>query len=410
MSQNRRDFLKASSMIAWGATTPLFMARTAAAAPTSDQAGSKDSILVVIELTGGNDGLNTVIPFKDPEYAKLRPTLKQNPRQILKINEEIGLHPAMTGLAELNEAGNLCIVQGVGYPNPTQSHFRSMDIWQAARRKNFNEGWLGRALKQLPPTPAFHLKTNNEPSPLALDGSPVRSPSINTLEEFQLQVSGSSGKDQMEQRKLIESTVAEKKRDKKSDLLNFVQRTASNTYASSRRLQEVGNNYQPKVPYPNTGLANRLKLAAQLIDANLGARLFYVRLGGFDTHASQAAAHTSLLTQLSGAMTAFYKDMKARGHGDRVMMMTFSEFGRRPYENGSKGTDHGTSAPMLFVGNRIKSGLIGEHPSLTDLAFRNMKHHTDFHQVYAAVLENWVGVSSKKVLDGDHKPVDIFKA
>src|SRR5262245_36904471 len=179
----RRDFLQASGVVAWGASMPLFVRRTADAAAGPSKKGGKDTILVVVELTGGNDGLNTVVPFKDPEYAKRRPTLKLPVAQLKKVNDELGLHPALTGLSELLEDKKLCIVQGVGYPNPSQSHFRSMDIWQAASTaKELKEGWLGKALKKMPAgAQSFHVKEANQPSPLAFDGAPMRVPSIATL-------------------------------------------------------------------------------------------------------------------------------------------------------------------------------------------------------------------------------------
>jgi uncharacterized protein (DUF1501 family) len=411
---NRREFLKftsatGGSLIAWGAGVPSFLTRTAAAAPDAGKAGAKDTILVVVELTGGNDGLNTVVPFKDPNYAKYRPTLKLPTAQLRKVNDELGLHPQLVGLGELLDDSCLSIIQGVGYPNPSQSHFRSMDIWQAASTdRELTEGWIGKALKQMPVAPAFHLKNDDESSPLAMNGAPVRVPSIATLEEFQLQLAASSGKDKKDQRDVIEKGAEQNRGN--GGLLDFVSRTASNTYESSRRLQEIGKNYQPKVPYPQTPLANKLRLAAQLIDANLGARVFYVSIGGFDTHAGQAPSHTNLMNQLSGAMTAFYKDMVARGHGERVLMMTFSEFGRRAKENGSRGTDHGSAAPMFLVGKQVKSGPIGAHPSLSSLEQGNLKHHTDFREVYAAVLEKWLGVDSKAVLGGSYKPLDVLKS
>jgi uncharacterized protein (DUF1501 family) len=415
MIHNRRDFLKTSlatgGLVTWGLSVPAFLSRTAAAAPSADKPGAKDTILVVIELTGGNDGLNTVIPFKDPEYAKLRPTLKLPESQIKKVNDELGLHPQLDGLAELLQDNALCIVQGVGYPNPDQSHFRSMDIWQSAStEKNLTEGWIGKALKGLKTpggVPSFHLKSSDR-SPLALEGAPARVPSINTLEDFQLQVEAASGADKKNQRDVIEG--AAKALAGGPSLLDFVQRTAANTYASSKRLQEIAKNYQPKATYPNTPLANRLKLAAQLIDADLGARVFYVSIDGFDTHSGQAPAHASLMGQLSGAMTAFFKDMAARGQRDRVLMMTFSEFGRRAKENGSKGTDHGSAAPMFLVSGKVKPGPVGKHPSLTELEMGNLKHHTDFRQVYTAVLDKWLGVSSKDVLGGTFAPVETFKS
>jgi uncharacterized protein (DUF1501 family) len=193
-------------------------------------------------------------------------------------------------------------------------------------------------------------------------------------------------------------------------LLDFVQRTAENTYASSRRLQEIGKNYEPKAPYPPSPLGNRLKLAAQLIDGGLGARVFYVAHDNFDTHSTQAPTHAALLGQLSGAISAFFKDLSARGHRDRVLLMTFSEFGRRAKENGSKGTDHGSAAPMFLVGGKVKAGAVGKHPSLTELEMGNLKHHTDFRQVYAAILDQWLGVPSTEVLGAKFTPAGIFKS
>jgi uncharacterized protein (DUF1501 family) len=412
MTATRREFLRHSlatgSLVSLGLTVPNFLTRTALAAPNAARAGARDTILVVVQLTGGNDGLNTVIPFKDAEYAKLRPTLKQPAAQIKKLTDDIGLHPSMDGLAGLLEDGALCAVQGVGYPNPTQSHFRSMDIWQAASTaETFTEGWIGKGLRQMPGTGAFHLATSNESAPLALNGAPARAPSITSLEDFQLKLAAASGSDKKEQKAIIEGSA--RPGSDKPSLLDFVQRTAANTYASSQRLQEIGKNYQPKATYPQTPLANRLKLAAQLIDANLGARIFYVSLENFDTHASQATTHAQLLGQLSTAMTAFYKDMAARGYKDRLLTMTFSEFGRRARENGSKGTDHGSAAPMLLVGGKVKAGLVGKHPSLTQLEMGNLKHNIDFRQVYAAVLDNWLGVSSKDVLGQRFEPIEVVK-
>jgi uncharacterized protein (DUF1501 family) len=407
MFTTRRNFLKSSSLVALGLTVPNFVSRTAWAAPTAEKAGAKDSILVVIQLTGGNDGLNTVVPFKDPEYAKLRTTLRLPEDKIKKLNDEVALHPSMEGLAGLLQDRALTVVQGVGYPNPNQSHFRSMDIWQAASmQEHLTEGWLGKALKQTPAVGTYHLAENNEIAPLALAGSPARAPSITSLEDFQLKMTASSGADKRAQKEIIEGVA--KAQSGQPSLLDFVQRTATNTYASSERLMNIGKNYQPKSTYPNTPLANRLKLAAQLIDADIGARIFYVSLENFDTHANQLNNHANLLSQLSEAMTAFYTDMAGRGHKDRVLMMTFSEFGRRAHENGSKGTDHGSAAPMILVGGKVKAGVIGKHPSLTDLDQDNLKHHTDFRQVYATVLDKWLGVSSKEVLGQEFKNIELF--
>jgi uncharacterized protein (DUF1501 family) len=420
MNATRREFLKTGSLVSLGLTVPTFLSRTALAAPFADKPGAKDTILVVVQLTGGNDGLNTVVPFADPDYAKLRPTLKLSTNQLKKVNDQIGLHPSLEGLAKLLQDQTLCIVQGVGYPNPDQSHFRSMDIWQAASTApSATEGWLGRALKQLPAPPAFHVAGPNEASPLALADAPVRVPSIASLEDFQLRTSSSSGgTDKKEQRALMEAAARpraalsprERGSGEGAGLLDFVQRTAVNTYSSSHRLQEVAKNYQPKVTFPDVPLANHLKLAAQLINADLGARIFYVSIDNFDTHANQLNTHANLLRQLSDSITAFYQDMSAWGHKDRILMMTFSEFGRRPYENGSQGTDHGAAAPMFLVGSKVKAGPVGKHPSLTDHNQGNLKHSIDFRQVYAAILDKWLGVNSKEVLGENFEHAPIWKS
>jgi uncharacterized protein (DUF1501 family) len=412
----RRDFLKTSSMIALGTSVPSFLSKTAAQAPRADRPGARDTILVVVQLTGGNDGLNTVIPYADPEYARLRPTLRQTPNQVRRINDQVGLHPSMNALADLLQDQSLCIVQGVGYPNPSQSHFRSMDIWQAAStERDLTEGWIGKALRHIPAASSFHLAGANEAAPLALTGSPVRVPSITSLADFQLRIEASGSADRRAQQQVIEGTAAPGRGSPPQDsgrgsLLDFVQRTAVNTYSSSQRLQEIGRTYEPRVPYPATGLANHLRLAAQLIDGGLGARLFYVTLDGFDTHAAQDAPHANLLREVSDAIAAFYRDLSQRGHRDRLLIMTFSEFGRRARENGSRGTDHGSAAPMFLVGGRVKSGLVGAHPSLTQLEDGNLRHQTDFRQVYATLLDSWLGVPSRQVLGGEFQPVDVLKS
>jgi uncharacterized protein (DUF1501 family) len=413
---DRRDFLKASSLLGFGATVPAFLGKTALAAPAAGKPGAKDTILLVVQLTGGNDGLNTVIPYKDPEYKKLRPTIAIKPDEVKKVNDSVGLHPAMGDLAGLLEDNALCVVQGVGYPNPDQSHFRSMDIWQAASTaKTLTEGWIGKALKQKS-LPGFHLASGgNEVAPLALTGAPARVPSITSLADFQLKTAAADAADKTNQKKLIESVASGTRRGAEDgpNLLDFVRRTAMNTYASSQRLAEVGKNYQPKATYPGTALANRLKLAAQLIEAGTGARIFYVSIDGFDTHAGQGGANgqqANLLREVSGAIAAFVKDLSARGHKDRVCVMTFSEFGRRAKENGSHGTDHGSAAPMFLAGGRVKAGAVGVHPSLTMLPDGNLVHHTDFRRVYAAVLEQWLGLDAKAVLGDGFPPLEVFKA
>src|SRR4051794_8442737 len=346
---NRRDFMKVSSLVGLGATVPTFLARTALAAPDAAKPGARDTILVVVQLTGGNDGLNTVIPYKDELYASYRPTIKVPADRVKKVNDSIGLHPSLDGLAALLEDRALSVVQAVGYPNPSQSHFRSMDIWHAASTaETLTEGWVGKALKAKP-LQAFHLTAPNEAAPLALAGAPVRVPSVASLDDFRLRLTASGGADTAAQRGVMAGAAQTAPEARTPGLLDFVARTQLNTYSSSDRLAAVGRAYQPAVPYPDTAFANRLKLAAQLIDAGVGARIFYVSLDGFDTHAGQGGvvgAHANLLKQFADGVSAFYRDLSERGQRERVCVLTFSEFGRRAHENGSRGTDHGAGAPV----------------------------------------------------------------
>lgn len=409
----RRDFLRSSSLLGFGGTVPAFLGRTALAAPPADKPGAKETVLVVVQLTGGNDGMNTVVPFANADYYKLRPTLAIPKDQVKKLNDDVGFHPAMGALAKLHsDDAAVCVLQGVGYPNPSQSHFRSMDVWHAGSTdETLTEGWVGKALK-LNPVPGFHLAGGNETAPLALAGAPARVPSITSLDDFKVKTSAVTGADAAAQKNVITSAASIAGGSSGSQsLLDFVSRTQMSTYASSEKLASIGKNYTPKVPYPTSALANKLKLAAQLIDAGIGARLFYVSIDGFDTHAGQGGAtgaHANLLTQVSDAIAAFYRDLAARGHGERLCVMTFSEFGRRAYENGSKGTDHGAGAPMILVGGKVKPGVVGKHPSLQGLKEGNLVHDTDFRQVYAAVLDRWLGVDSKLIVGAGFKPADVF--
>jgi uncharacterized protein (DUF1501 family) len=415
MFGTRRSFLKttlaSTGLIATSWNTPQFLSRAAAATPRLDQAGAKDTILVVVQLTGGNDGLNTVIPFTDPLYAASRPTLKQKTSDIKKLNKELALHPAMSGLAGLWEDQALTIVQGVGYPNPNQSHFTSMDIWHSAFVDGpYSDGWLGRSLGAFKQTTGtgYHLGSKGEAAPLALTG-PIKCPTIASLADMELHTLGQNGLDRRQQRETIEKASGNTTTGA-SPLLDFVQRTANGSYNTVKRLRDIAKNYTPQHPYPAQGLAERLKLAAQLIDANVGARIYYVEQDGYDTHSDQAGNHTRLLTELSESLTAFYKDLKARGHHKRVLILTFSEFGRRVKENGSLGTDHGAAAPVFLLGGTVKPGVIGKHPRLDQLDDGNLKHHTDFRSIYATILDQWLGVESKGILQKKYEPLGILKA
>jgi len=406
----RRSFLQSalgsSAVISFGAAAPAVF-QQALAADTSNN----DNVLVVVQLSGGNDGLNTVVPFEDPIYLKNRPTLAIPPADILTIAEGLGFHPAARGLADLLEDNQLAIIQGVGYANPNHSHFESMDIWHTCQRKRKDNprttGWLGRYLDNAAATggdpSALHL--GSEKQPLALAAKTTRVPSIGSLERFRLQ-GGDEGGDV---RKVI-GTLSRAERENEGPLLSFIQTSTTAALDASRRVEEARRDYQTPVEYPEHVLGTKLRTVAQLIDAGLKTRVYYVELDGFDTHSQQAAAHTALLGQLGGALSAFIQDVKHHGHGERVMVMAFSEFGRRVKENASEGTDHGAAAPLFLAGSQVRSGLHGRNVDLSDLHEGDLKFHTDFRQVYATVLENWLRVPSQEILGAEHKPLDVLKA
>ena len=401
MSLSRRRFLQGSSAVAFGLGLPEFFRRAALAAPDAAAPGSRETILVVVELTGGNDGLNTVIPFRDPAYAAARPTLKQAAAAVRKIDEDLAFHPSMDGFSKLLEDSKLAIVQGVGYPNPNRSHFESMDIWHKATASREQQyGWLGRAVPHLEAAGAMHIG-EGEP-PLALFGGSGHAPSLRSLEQYQLRVGG----DETRKRAILEKQAAAPGGG--DDLLQFVRSSARQTYASAERLRQVAKSYETPVGYPATGLANRLKLIAQLIDAGVPERIYYTSHGGFDTHAAQQEMHARLLQEFSEALAAFVEDVAAHGHGRRVLVMTFSEFGRRVRENGSQGTDHGVASQMFLAGETVRPGLIGAHPSLTDLDSGDLKFHTDFRSVYATVLDEWLGIRPSDVLGGEYPRLDLL--
>jgi uncharacterized protein (DUF1501 family) len=404
---NRRQFLTtalgSSAVIALHAAAPRFLIE--AAASQADRKG--DTILVVIQLTGGNDGLNTVIPYGDDLYYRNRFTLAVDRTKVLKVDDYHGLHPSLGGFAKLLEKQRLGIVQGVGYAHPNRSHFESMDIWHTGRREPQGRslGWLGRALDEAAARrpldlPALHLGAQQQP--LALAALNVQTPSIRSIDQFKLDVGGD-----MRLRTTIEQAAAKPRGDDNS-LLAFAQASTASALASSQRMHSALGSYKAAANYPDTKLAKSLTTVAQLIDADLPTRIYYLTLDGFDTHSEQGAAHASLLAELGGATAAFIDDLAAHGHGERVLLMSFSEFGRRVRENASRGTDHGAAAPMFLAGGKVKSGMLGKHPSLADLEDGDLRFHTDFRQVYAAVLKNHLGWSTEKIIEEQFAPADVL--
>jgi uncharacterized protein (DUF1501 family) len=391
--------LQGSSLLAFGSMVPQFVADTARAA----EAG-KDTILVIVEFTGGNDGLNTVIPHADDLYQKARKTLRLTKQQVVKVTDDVGLNPGMASFRRLLDQHALAIVQGVGYPNPDRSHFESMDIWHLAdpTRKRTN-GWIGRCGAELQDNkgdvPLMHIGAGR--LPVALTGAPGGALSINNRQAFKLNLGGGTEERHKARRKLIDELSAPAREESES-LLQFVQRRQVQTLTSLDRLQDVLRGSDGGRFNPGNNLSVKLDLIARLIQRGFGTRVFYVTKDGFDTHAEQLNEHRNLLADVADGIANFFETLKQMGHDKRVRVMTFSEFGRRVQENGSKGTDHGAASCLFVAGPSLKaSGLVGAHPSLKDLDAGDLKYHTDFRRVYATLLDHWLGCDSAAVLGGD---------
>ena len=408
MGYTRRDFLKAtlgaSTLLSFASATPQFLVRSVmGAAARRDE---RDTVLVVVQLSGGNDGLNTVVPYGDDEYGRNRPTLRLPTKELHKIDSMMGFHPRMGAFARLYKQGNLSIVQGVGYPNSDRSHEGAMRIWHTADpdRPDRQTGWIGRAADSV-----WNPKTTNTPAvfvgpiaqPFALNAENAALPSIRSLDD--LVIKRMPGDSQRQN-----STLG-----KSNPLLDFLRCGTLNTYANSRRIEAVAKATTNTAEYPSFHLADTFRAVARLIRADIGIRIFFVEfggggIGGFDNHANQLGNHCALLHQLSESVAAFVQDLKRDGLLNKVLLMTFSEFGRTVKENGRRGTGHGEAAPMFMAGGKLKGGLIGTRPSLTDLDGGAPKFHTDFRRLYATVLDRWLGFDSRTVLGRQFEPLEIL--
>jgi uncharacterized protein (DUF1501 family) len=421
MHPTRREMLRlglgSPALLACGPTVPLFLARSAGAL-AEDRASAKGRILVVVQLDGGNDGLNTVVPYRDDEYRKRRPKLAIPAAEVKKVDDRMGLHPQLDAFAKLLEQQRLAIVQSVGYPNPNRSHFDSMAIWQTARTKvdKASPGWLARAIDRRSgggsgsggDAPGLHIH-ESFPLPQALAGGRQVVPSMARLEQFRRRLGLPQGPEAAAQIDALDR-LAKKERGEPGSLLQFVERCSLITYASSARLERVHQDSAAgRVEYPDFyGLARRLRLIAQLIKAGLTTPIYYTHLDGFDTHAGQLQTHAGLLRELSTSLKAFLEDLEKSGESERVVVLVFSEFGRRLDENGSGGTDHGTAAPVFVLGQAVKAGLHGSYPDLTRLEDGDPIHAVDFRRVYATLLDRWLGVPHCEVLGADFEPLPLL--
>jgi uncharacterized protein (DUF1501 family) len=391
---SRRDFLGRSALVALAPTVPGFLARSVRAA----QPKPDGRVLVVIQLDGGNDGLNTVVPFKHDGYLGNRKILRLPEDKLLKIDAQTALHPSLRAAMKLLEGRRLAIVQGVGYPNPSRSHGRSMAVWQTARtdpEEHKGHGWLGRALyRDADPS----LFVGISALPIALRGRRSTASVLSRLEEF----------DFVGDAALVRSTVGGPTSLARDDLAAFVERSFADAYTTCDRLAEAARVSESSTRYPTTGLANRLRLIARLIKTGFATRVYYTAQDGYDTHARQLPIHAGLLSELGGALLAFLDDLASARLADRVVVLVFSEFGRQVRENASAGTDHGTAAPVFLAGPAVRSGLLGTAPDLLTLEGNAPKMTTDFRQLYATVLEDWLGLPSKEALGETFAKLPLF--
>jgi uncharacterized protein (DUF1501 family) len=412
----RREFLnKGLTIVAAGATAPMFLTRTALAlnnpwdqSLTASAARSDGPILVVVQMGGGNDGLNTLVPFSHDEYYRARPKLAVPQQSVLRVNGDLGFHPGLKPLKALFDDGRMAVVQGVGYPNPNRSHFRSMEIWHTAdpNGNGPRTGWLGRLFDSECPTcgPTTGVAMLGAEMPLAMQGASGRAVVLDSPQGFGFQPVSGAGPQEVEAfRQLMQPVPGEE------PMVDFLTHTAMDAILAGDEIRKVAGHLSDSGTYPRDPFSLKLRLVSELISAGAPTRVYYVGLGGFDTHAAQEGRHDRLLEQLGQGLDAFVKDLTQKGLLDRVLVMTFSEFGRRVAENASGGTDHGAAAPMLLIGSAVKPGIHGQHPSLTDLDQGDLKFQVDFRSVYTTVLEQWMGVGSQPILGDRFSAIEILK-
>ncbi len=403
----RRSFLRTSILggaAAW--TLPSFINKTfaaldaeAAGAATQIATGRNGPILVILQLSGGNDGLNTLIPHADDAYFRARPKIAIPAKSVLRVSDTVGFNPKLSGIARLCADGEASIIQGVGYPNPNRSHFRSMEIWQTASDADETSptGWLGRyfdnCCKGEDPAVGVNI---GERTPQAFASAEPKGISFKNPERFRF--ADEDGEPAAEPDEGGSIGMLAGGISPGGDTLDYIERVALDARVASERIAGIVSRHKGGIDYPRSKISQEFKLVSQLIAGGMPTKVYYLGHGGFDTHANQAGHHDNLLGQLDEAVAAFTADLKAQGNFDRVLLMSFSEFGRRVAENGSGGTDHGTAAPMFLIGGSVKPGLFGTAPSLTDLDAGDLKYSTDFRRVYATVLEDWLRAPSQAVL------------
>ena len=443
MNGSRRDFLKLGfgglGVVCLGGSVPLFVPRFALAEQAGGTPVGNDNILVVVQLSGGNDGLNCVVPTRDDLYFKARPQLALR-EKLHGLSDDYALNPGMGGFKSLWDEGQLSVVHACGYPKPNRSHFESMAIWHTADPAGLRDGtgWLGHTLDHLrrgttadnaagsgdhgtddhghdpahdpaDENPLLGVNIGDElPQALVTPGAPV--PSIRTVGDFQFRTDdGTRFDSDLEMEIVRELNRPEAFAADPNPAARFLARQTVAALASADQVKRLTGGYTADAEYRN-GFAEQLKTIAQLIDGGLGTRVFYCQQGGYDTHSNQPQGHETQLKEVSDGVAAFLKDLKAKGHADRVTVMVFSEFGRRVAQNASNGTDHGTAGPMFLAGAKVKAGFHGTPASLAegDLDNGDLSFTTDFRRVYADVLKTWLNVDPASVLGEPFEPIGVL--
>ncbi len=425
--RDRRRLLRAGAGVLGAfALGPTALGGTLArgARPAVDAAGRRRT-LVLLQLSGGNDGLSTVVPHGDDGYHAAREKLRFEPSEVLQLDDYRGLHPALARLREQFDAGRLALVEGCGYPDPNRSHFKSLDIWHAADRRGrlARTGWIGRLCGAAWPEVRdpnlvvhvgrdvpFSLHSPEHPpaSFFAPEGyrwagdDPQTDAFESSAERAATSESRESGDEPSDSR-------VEEPKPGREGRLDFLRRVLSDAQDSSDRIRRATALYRPRVDYAlNDPFALALRHVAAMIDADVGCRVFSVALEGFDTHSDQRGAHDRLMERLDRGLGAFLEDLESSQAGRDTIVLAFSEFGRRVRENGSRGTDHGVAGPMFVAGHAVRGGLYGAHPSLTDLDSGDLVHTTDFRSVYGTVVERWFGVPHADVLGAEYAPLEFL--
>ena len=403
---SRRGFLQNSAVVSLGLAIPgIFSKAVGVAAEEKADKSMSGKTLVVIQMAGGVDGLNTVIPYTDPVYRDLRRGVGIPENEMLVVDDRIAFHPSFGRMRELFQSGNVAVIEGVGYPDPSYSHFKAMDIWQTADpRGTAEDGWLGRYFDEAVDVEGHPLAGLNvgRSLPSAFESPRVSLPSVESLETFSLAPARGDPDPMRRQETLMR--LYDIYRPANTPFAALLDTTLDNAFKSSTELTEAHAAYQPAVEYPQSSMASGLRLLAELIDSGGAAgsplRVGHVTIGGFDTHTQQPARFAQLLQQANDAIYAFWQDISSHGHADDVLVMTWSEFGRRVAENAQMGTDHGSAGPMFIVGKAIKGGFHGAPPSLSSLDDGNLRFTTDFRSVYATLIEGWLQSPSDQILGG----------